>query len=154
MFQLWGVHVRFLFADSGEWSTSGQCPRHTGPALGVSMDLSKLATLPVGWNGYDALPATPDVCANAQQWINRFEQEVRGAGLQWEDPNALPFGDGLSVCFEWWCTDRKLNIDVGTSQLVDCFIVMGSGVNAPIDDREADTPEQRIALWRWLRGAT
>lgn len=73
----------------------------------VRQQVSDLAQLQQGWNGYDALPPTSAAIYQAMHWLNRSYAECKDAHVRWYKPNVSPSAEG-EVVFEWWSNDRSL----------------------------------------------
>lgn len=80
-----------------------------------------------------------------------FQQEC---GDTWIEPtfvNPVPWTVlAHEVCFEWYHGMRHLSLYVGKKEAVGLQIWDNHNPQGRMDDCEANTPEERAALWAWL----
>lgn len=107
-----------------------------------------LLALPDGWNGYDGCAPAYDAVEYAHRWIYLLYHEVISSGQKWLDPNITASGEG-EVVFEWWQGFKKLTVYVG-NQRAEYVKVWGPDINTDMEDGQADSPDMRGLLWKWL----
>ena len=110
---------------------------------GLQDRIKAFANLGENWNGYDVAAPNPAAIAKANQWIERF---VRDHNICLE-PMVSPDENG-DIVFEWQRGKRWLCVTVSANAVT----TLREGNLAPGESEEgqADTPQQREALWTWL----
>src|SRR5215211_1849776 len=113
-------------------------------------DIDALLTWPAEWDGYQVAPSL-DAVTWARSWIKSLYDEVedKSAGSQeWIEP--LVVADAhRNVVFEWVEAHKRLVIYVSPNS-VQYLKAWGPDIWSDMDEGNAETPDERWALWRWL----
>ena len=110
--------------------------------------VSDLARLPEGWNGYGALPPTSDVVFRAMHWLNRSFKECQDAHVRWYKPKVSASAEG-GVAFEWWDRNHSLIVYVDAEEIEYHKSQDGDG---PTEHTHGDASlgQQQAELLRWF----
>jgi hypothetical protein len=107
-----------------------------------------LLALSEGWNGYDGCAPEYAAVEYAHRWISLLYREVASLEKKWLEPNITASGEG-EVVFEWWQRSKKLTIYIG-NRSAEYVKVWGPDINTDMEDGQADSPDMRRLLWKWL----
>jgi len=110
--------------------------------------LEALYDLEENWNGYDVPAPNPDAIEHAKAWLQDLYLETKAKGQQWLAPHVAANEEG-AVAFEWAKGKKRLVVYIGPE---DAWYVKawGPSVLTEMTDGEAETTEERLALWSWL----
>jgi hypothetical protein len=121
----------------------GNIRKYLGGAL---IELAKMSTWQVGWNGYNApMPEHNAILYAAQCLINFFQGVMH---LGWIEPNVTGGPEG-EVVFEWWLNKKKLTIYIGEEN-IEYVQVWGKNIDAKITDGDLESIDDFYPLWMWL----
>lgn len=110
--------------------------------------ISDLAHLQKGWNGYDAMPPSSDAIYRAMHWLNRSYAECKDARVRWYKPNVSASAEG-EVVFEWWDKNRSLIVYVDAEEETFHKSQNGDG-STEHTHGDATLGEQQAELLRWF----
>lgn len=89
-------------------------------------------------------------------FIVRFEQAIRQAGLKWRDPHKSSNTDEKEeeFCFEWWSDNRALCVFVRGEDVEllrnSVSIINGNTTIADVGDNDVKSDEDFTKIWNWL----
>jgi len=112
--------------------------------------IEELRRREAGWNGYHVAAPNPAAITAAKRWAQALYSEVVRRERPWIQPHVSSDEEG-NISFEWWCKPRKLTVYVMPGN-TEAIKVWGLDINTEMEETPAGTTEQRVALWRWLRG--
>lgn len=128
------------------WVLATSNQEEQGKGMHTDQELDVLLTWKDGWNGYDAKAPDPLAVQHAKTWIAHFAREV---GDTWVEPNVTGGAHG-EVVFEWRQGQKKLTVYV-SNENVEYVQVWSEDADAKIAEGKANTSEEQLQLWTWLK---
>ncbi len=139
--------IEGFYGDTSETERDTQEDIRT-EILPTLIEIHELLTWPDGWNGYSARAPKYSAVQYADHWIELFYQEVIESGQNWIKPNVTASAEG-EVVLEWWRDDKGLTIYID-NQSAMYLKDWGANINTEMEDGLANSPNIRLALWKWL----